>query len=736
MTVELSVLVPCFNEEGNLPELVERILRVFERRRISGEIVLVNDGSRDRTGAVIDALAARHPNVVGVHHPTNRGIPGGWTSGFQHSRGRYVCTIDADLQYQPEAIAQLYREMAFTKADLVQGWRSSLERHSYDIRYYMSRGLDYLLKLAFGMHEHDVKSGFVIYKREVFESILQDAPDYFYFQHMITVLAKARGYSLRQVETLFEERRAGQSFIGRFPGKMIARTLADIGHAVVALRLREPKDQSLAVILGSRPQAGRQVEPPRRARAERLYASLMGLHHPTLSHNPPRYLEELRVTQWLPREEIEQLQLRRLRRQIAHAHDHVGYWREVLQAAGVTPDDVRTLDDVHRVPVLTKESLRDNIYFDLLSDNNDKRKIRKIVTCGATGEPLAVFVDRLQLDMRWANTARGAEWTGYRLGNPRARLDARVPIDPDRLGAVAERIDAVLTSRASLAIFPFDDVALRRFVERLRHHAPALLDGDAEAFTLIACLLAARGDAPLAARAILTAGQTLTPESRALIERQLGARVFDRYSSGEFGAIAQQCEAASGYHVNAESYLVEVLRDGRPAADGEEGEVVVTDLTNRCVPLLRYALGDRAVTSSRPCPCGRQLPLLERVSGRPQAVLSGTGGRWIPASFFARLFEGYEYAVRRYQVLQNDAGRVDLRIVRRSRFTAETERDIRVALDRVLGAEVTIGIEFVEPSALVAGELTPTCVARLAPVGFPITEVRAAAPSARLRVGH
>src|SRR3989442_15328413 len=105
MAPELSVLVPCFNEEGNLPELVERTERVFERRGIAGEVVLVDDGSRDGTAAQIEALAARFANVVGVHHPTNRGIPAGWRSGLEASRGRYVCTIDADLQYQPEAIA-------------------------------------------------------------------------------------------------------------------------------------------------------------------------------------------------------------------------------------------------------------------------------------------------------------------------------------------------------------------------------------------------------------------------------------------------------------------------------------------------------------------------------------------------------------------------------------------------------------------------------------------------------
>ena len=331
--VELSVIVPCYNEEDNLPELVERTERVFDRRRIRGEIVLVNDGSRDGTAAQIEALGERHPCVVGVHHPTNRGIPAGWKSGFEHSRGRYVCTIDADLQYQPEAIAHLYREMCFSKADLVQGWRSTLERQ-HDHRYYWSRGLDYLLKVAFAMPEYDVKSGFVLYRREVFEDILRESGRFHYFQHMITVVAKAKGYSVRQVETLFAERHAGQSFIGGFPLTMMSRTFVDIGRAFVDYRVREPKDQSLEAALAAHGGAVVAASRPRAAAGGWLRA-------PGISRNAPRYLEELRRTQWLPRAELEQLQLRRLRRLVAHAADHVGYWRELFETAGVTADDMR-----------------------------------------------------------------------------------------------------------------------------------------------------------------------------------------------------------------------------------------------------------------------------------------------------------------------------------------------------------------------------------------------------------
>ena len=717
-TIELSVLVPCFNEEGNLPELVERTERVFHRCGITGEIVLVNDGSVDGTRPQIETLAAAHPCVVGVHHPTNRGIAAGWKSGLERSQGRYVCTIDADLQYQPEAIAQLYREITFSKVDLVQGWRSSLERQRYDYRYYLSRGLDRLLKLAFAMREHDVKSGFVIYKREVFEDILRDAPHYFCFQHMITVVAKARGYSLRQVETLFEERRVGHSFIGMFPVRMVARTLVDIGRGVVETRLREPKDMSLAGIVGAEPRQARE-EPS--GGSSVLHRALLRFHQPTVSRNAPRYLEELRRTQWLSPEDIEQLQMRRLRRLAQHATEHVRYWREALGTAGLVPDDLRTLADLGRIPPLDKHALRENIYFDLLADNSEKRKMCKLVTCGSTGEPLPVFVDQLQRDMRWANAMRNVEWTGYRFGEPRAHLShagAGVPVRE----ALAEWTHALFARRWLFPSFPVDAALLRRFAQHVRRHPATLIEGDTEVLALVALLLSAQGVPSLGAKAILTAGQTLSPETRQLIERQLGARVFDRYQSGEFGPIAQECERSRGYHVNAESYIVEVVREGQPAREGEVGDVLVTDLNNRCLPLLRYRLADLAAISRRRCACGRGLPLLERIVGRSPSAVRGADGRYVPASFFARLFGDYEYAVRAYQVLQDSPGRILVRVVRTSRFTEMTEAEVRNRIAAVLGPGTIADVESVAAIPRDAIGTVRPCVSTVVPAPLASTD--------------
>src|SRR5207249_8327871 len=128
-------------------------------------------------------------------------------------------------------------------------------------------------------------------------------------------------------------------------------------------------------------------------------------------------------------------------------------------------------------------------------------------------------------------------------------------------------------------------------------------------------------------------GQTLAAVARALIARAFGCPVFDEYGTRELGPLAHECPAHRGHHVNAESYVVEVA--------GESGEILVTDLNSRSVPLIRYRVGDVAVAGGHPCVCGRGLPLLERLAGRPPSAVRGAQGRSVPGTVFADLFTEY-----------------------------------------------------------------------------------------------
>ena len=126
-SLDISVVVPCFNEELNIPELAQRVLRMFDGSGLRGELVLVDDGSADSTAQVIRAHSEKDRRVVGVFHRVNRGMAGAWRTGVNAARGAHVAIIDADLQYQPEDILRLYRALMDSSVDIVQGWRSRTE---------------------------------------------------------------------------------------------------------------------------------------------------------------------------------------------------------------------------------------------------------------------------------------------------------------------------------------------------------------------------------------------------------------------------------------------------------------------------------------------------------------------------------------------------------------------------------------------------------------------------------
>jgi glycosyltransferase involved in cell wall biosynthesis len=221
----------------NLPVLVNRINQAMGSAKIPGEIVLVNDGSRDGTGAVIDQLSRQFQNVRAVHHPVNRGIVEGWRSGLAAATGDFVLTTDADLQYAPEDIPPLYREMVSGDWDLVQGWRRDREEPNW-MRDLLSVGLSKILQWIFSMNLQDVKSGFICYKKEVFHDILDYRQKYFSFQSLITVAAHFKGYRIRQVPITFFRRHAGESFIKR-PLIFSLKAASDLPKAFYEYRIRK-----------------------------------------------------------------------------------------------------------------------------------------------------------------------------------------------------------------------------------------------------------------------------------------------------------------------------------------------------------------------------------------------------------------------------------------------------------------------------------------------------------------
>jgi phenylacetate-CoA ligase len=725
---DLTVVVPCFNEELNLSELTDRMLRVFDAGKVKAELLLVDDGSTDSTARVIRELMQRDERVIGLFHPANKGMAAAWRTGVDAARGVHVAVIDADLQYQPEDVLRLRRTLMDHSVDVVQGWRSSVGREK-GRRYYLSRGFNALLNGAFGMRLHDNKSGFVCCAKEVFQDLLTYKGDYHYWQSFVMVAAHAKGYSYREIETLFDNRKQGVSFLEKTAYRAAARSFVDLGKALWEYKVhRQPSDVARQFLEKTQVPL---TEPPSRKAYPTRWRSYMASFEQThwmITRGVEHYYETLNATQWLRPEQIRELQDEKLRRMIRHAYRSVPYYRARMQEAKLRPEDIRGQDDLHLLPYLTKDDVRRHLHFDILAEGVSHADILRISTSGSTGEPFVCYADRSQLEFRWAATLRSQEWTGYRFGDPTVRLWHQT-LGMSKSQATKEHADAFFANRTFIPVFEMTDAKLEEMVRLIEKERPVLIDGYAEAFDFLAQYIEARGGLDFRPKALMSSAQTLPRKSREVIERAFGCKVFDKYGSREFSGLAYESDAHNGHLIVAEGYIVELLVDGRPAQPGEVGEVVITDLNNYCMPFIRYRIGDLAeAITQEPSTCGRGLPRIGDIQGRVQSIIQGTDGHFVPGTFFAHALKEYDYAIKRFQVVQDEPGAIRFRVVKGARYSDDTLDEVKSLIREYLGSSLRIDVEFVDNIEMVRTGKRLASVSKL-PIDFQKRGLKRAAGS-------
>lgn len=186
--MDISVVVPLYNEEESLPELVEWIDRVMKANGFSFEVILIDDGSTDRSWDVVEELAAKHPFVRGISFLRNYGKSAALYSGFDAAQGDVVITMDADLQDSPNEIPELYRMIVEEKYDLVSGWKQ--KRYDPIGKRLPSKFFNATARLVSGIKLNDFNCGLKAYRRKVIKSV----EVYGEMHRYIPVLAKQAGF--------------------------------------------------------------------------------------------------------------------------------------------------------------------------------------------------------------------------------------------------------------------------------------------------------------------------------------------------------------------------------------------------------------------------------------------------------------------------------------------------------------------------------------------------------------
>jgi phenylacetate-CoA ligase len=423
--------------------------------------------------------------------------------------------------------------------------------------------------------------------------------------------------------------------------------------------------------------------------------ALFPLHERLKGHASVARRRELEASQWWSPERLQSHQVERLRDFIDHLGRRVPYYRETFAQRGLSAQDVRTLDDLARFPLLTKAIIRAHSS-KLIAEGAGP--LKRYNTGGSSGEPLIFFMGKDRIAHDVAAKWRATRWWGVDIGD-RELVVWGSPIElgaQDRLRKLRDR----LFRSELLPAFEMSEANLDRFVKRIRTFRPAMLFGYPSSLSLIASHARKRGVLldDLGIRVAFVTSERLYDDQRATIERVFGCRVANGYGGRDAGFIAHECPAG-GMHISAEDIVVETVDpSGRSVAPGSPGEIVVTHLATRDFPFLRYRTGDIGVLGTAPCACGRGLPVLAEVQGRSTdfvVAADGTIMHGLALIYVVRDLPGIE----RFKIVQEDLQRTRVLLVPGEGFSTDVVERIRRGLSQRLGAGVSIAVETVDDIA-------------------------------------
>jgi len=229
----------------------------------------------------------------------------------------------------------------------------------------------------------------------------------------------------------------------------------------------------------------------------------------------------------------------------------------------------------------------------------------------------------------------------------------------------------------------------------LREVRPDFIHGYPSSLKLIAEQIIESGENGLRPKLVSTAAELLDRKGREQIENAFGVKVYDRYAASEARNIAWECGEHNGYHINIDTLVVEFIKDGRGAVEGERGDIVVTNLYSYAMPFIRYRIGDVGIPSDRKCPCGIELPLMEIIEGRDEDFIVLKGARVVSPMVITGTLD-HITGIKQFRVVQEDIDTVSAALAMGDGFNSDTIFKAEKALKGILGDDIKIRCEAVE----------------------------------------
>jgi phenylacetate-CoA ligase len=405
-----------------------------------------------------------------------------------------------------------------------------------------------------------------------------------------------------------------------------------------------------------------------------------------MAMNPfvPLQLYKHRRTVWLTTSKLKELQIKKLKQIIKHAYENVSYYRQLFDSTGIKPDDIKTIEDLSKIPVTSKLQLRILPQDEIIAKNVNINECIKLTISGQVGIPLDIFFTRKDagfLNMLWA---RSFLENGLRFRDKRVSIEYSFPPKSwlRYLGIWRREYLSVINDPEHQA----------NILQKMR---PDVLTGNSFDIDMLARVVKVKSIGGINPRLVFSIGSFLSQSSWDLISSVFKTEVFNYYGTAELGCVGWECTQHNGYHINIDAFVVEIIKDGKPVPIGERGEIICTALHSYAMPFIRYRTGDIAALTNEQCPCGRGLPLMSSVEGRANDFITGHDGRLVSPCLITSVLKVIP-GIAHYRVVQESKELLTIKIVKARDFSNYTAQRVRSELEEILGKEMHIDIQLVD----------------------------------------
>jgi len=407
----------------------------------------------------------------------------------------------------------------------------------------------------------------------------------------------------------------------------------------------------------------------------------------------------------LPEKDLKKLQLERLKKIVSYVYERVPHYRKKFDEAGVKPEDIKSLEDVRRLPFTTKEDLFVDYPYGLLAVPKED-VVRVHTSSGTTGKPKAIFFTKNDIELGAELIARCLVMTGTTKGDVLQNSMTYGLFT----GAFVMHYGA---EKVGVFVVPAGPGNTERQIELMRLFGTTCVHMTPSYALYVASIILEKGireDLKLK-RAYLGA-EPYSEETRRKIEEMLGIDVYNCYGLSEMGGpgVGFECPVKEGLHIWEDAYLVEIInpQTGEPVEDGEVGELVITSLCREAMPLIRYRTRDLTKVIPEPCSCGRSHVRISRILGRADDMFIVKGVNIFPQQIEAVLM-GIKGVAQNYQIVLEGYNDFVVRVeIEREFFDGRIERLLQLKEEIIekLRAEIQVRpkVELVEPGTLPVSE--------------------------------